>query len=167
MHQDGQAVDLAAFPLQDDSTRHATFMNECVAVSEPYLEVGTDVFILGYPQGLRPTGNLPIWKRGSIATEPMFAANRERCFWVDSATRKGMSGSPVVARVISKEDELKQRGPLSPDTPIIFRHGLSFVGVYSGRVGVSDALEAQLGKIWHATLVQEMLLNPRPLDFEV
>ena len=35
-------------------------------------EVADDVYILGYPFGITHKQSLPIWKRGSIATEPEF-----------------------------------------------------------------------------------------------
>lgn len=33
-------------------------------------EVGDDVFVLGYPYALTGGGNFPVWKRGSVASEP-------------------------------------------------------------------------------------------------
>jgi hypothetical protein len=36
------------------------------------VRISMDVFVLGYPFGARPPG-LPVWKRGSIATEPQLA----------------------------------------------------------------------------------------------
>jgi hypothetical protein len=167
MHQEGQSIDLAALALPEDTRVHFRAMSKSIGVFEPYLEVGAEVFILGFPRGLRPTGSLPIWKRGSIATEPYFGAYTEPCFLIDAATREGMSGSPIVARAVTKVEMDKIRAPLTLDTPIIQYRGLSFVGVYSGRVGVKDALEAQLGRVWRAELIREMLTNPKPLDWEL
>jgi hypothetical protein len=169
MHQDGQAIDIAAFRLGDDERRYIVPMNDAVGVYDPVLEVGSELYILGFPRGLKPVGNFPIWKRGSIASEPKWQAHQERCFWIDAATRDGMSGSPVVARALSSDEHALQigNGPLRDDTLIIAKPGLAFVGVYSGRMGIADALEAQIGKVWYAKAVQEMLANPRPLDFDL
>ena len=167
MHQDGQAIDIAAIRLVDDERRHIIPINDAVGVYNPVLEVGSEIYILGFPRGLKSVGNFPLWKRGSIASEPRWQARQERCFWIDAATREGMSGSPVVARAISAEDNsrLIGNGPLQLNSIIIARPGLAFIGVYSGRMGIADALEAQIGKVWHAEAVQEMLANPKPLDF--
>ena len=35
-----------------------------------YPLVGSEVFVLGYPQGISSTGIFPLWKRASIASEP-------------------------------------------------------------------------------------------------
>jgi hypothetical protein len=167
MHQEGQSIDLAALALPEDARVHFRAMSKSIGVFEPYLEVGAEVFILGFPRGLKPTGNLPIRKRGSIATEPYFHAYyTDPSFLIDAATREGMSGSPVVARAITKQEMDKIRAPLAADTRIIQHRGLSLVGVYSGRIGVKDALEAQLGKVWRPELIHQMLTDPKPLNWE-
>lgn len=54
------------------------------------------LFVIGYPQN---TDNFyPIWKSGTIASEPNFTAIGFSTFYIDATTRKGMSGSPVVFR---------------------------------------------------------------------
>ena len=58
--------------------------------------VGSEVFVLGFPRGLRTQSNFPIWKRGTIATEPAIPRDDGApLILIDAATRKGMSGSPV------------------------------------------------------------------------
>jgi hypothetical protein len=59
--------------------------------------IGMDVFVLGYPFGPGKTG-LPVWKRGSIASEPDLVPQVENYLLVDTASRPGMSGSPVILR---------------------------------------------------------------------
>lgn len=41
-------------------------------------------------------GVFPVWKRGSIASEPLFNINLGPAILVDAVTRRGMSGSPVL-----------------------------------------------------------------------
>jgi hypothetical protein len=66
-------------------------------VEYAYAKVGAEVFILGFPMGLALQGVFPVWKRGSIASEPLIAIDGNLpIFFVDAATRHGMSGSPVV-----------------------------------------------------------------------
>jgi hypothetical protein len=70
---------------------------------EPFNEntpvhVGNDVFILGYPFGITAGGKLPIWKRASIASEPAVDTDGVPKILVDTASRPGMSGSPVIPK---------------------------------------------------------------------
>jgi hypothetical protein len=52
MHQEGQSIDLAALVLPEDTRVHFRAMSKSVGVFEPYLEVGAEVFILGFPWDL-------------------------------------------------------------------------------------------------------------------
>lgn len=101
--------------------------------------VGYDVFILGFPKGiLGGPGMLPIWKRGSIATEPEWGVDELPKILIDTATREGMSGSPVVWHHTGGS-------------------GVSFLGIYSGRVAPLDQLESQLGIVWKATVIDDII----------
>lgn len=60
---------------------------------------GNEAFMIGYPLSLIDSANnLPIVRKGSIATKPTLDFNGDRCFLVDVSIQKGSSGSPVVAR---------------------------------------------------------------------
>ena len=95
-HDSRNVVDVVAIPLLLEGLPN--FANECINTidQEARLEVcaGMDCFILGFPEGLIGAANTPIWKRASIASEPY----QQYPYYVDLATRKGMSGSPVIAR---------------------------------------------------------------------
>ena len=72
-----RGVDVVAIPLTGEiSSTDFSAMNK---MGSPDLEVriGMDVFVLGYPFGRGKTG-LPIWKRGSIASEPDFVPHVEK-----------------------------------------------------------------------------------------
>jgi hypothetical protein len=89
MHKSGQSIDIVACDITDldfDGGFKA-FLSNMVNHRDAVVQVGAEVFILGFPTGLTPTGSLPIWKRGSIATEPSAPAGEEPCFWIDAATR--------------------------------------------------------------------------------
>lgn len=164
MHPLGQSVDVVAHKLQENEKSLASvFIRKVTNTQDAIVQVGSEVFILGFPKGLSPTGSLPIWKRGSIATEPSILADGEPCFWIDAATREGMSGSPVFVR---------RPGTYrfdNPDMTNIGKIGLSdhlaFCGIYSGRMGVSDALEAQIGKVWRPDCIKEVVTDGVPLDY--
>lgn len=167
MHQDGQAIDIAGVRIGGEKARLVVPISHAVDAGEPQLEICDELYILGFPRGLRPVGNFPIWKRGSIAPAPSWGAHRERCIWIDTVAREGMSGSPVFARTLSLDLCRRQtgNGKARADTHVVT--GLAFVGVYSGRRGGPDALEAQNGKVWRAEAVREMLANPRKLGFDL
>jgi trypsin-like peptidase len=114
--------------------------------------VGDDAFILGYPLGLDGGPKLPIWKRGSIASEPHYDLEGLPKILVDTATRQGMSGAPAIA---VRRGLVMPRGAKGLGESIIGT-AEAFLGVYSGRVG-DDALGAQLGVIWKASVVSEIV----------
>lgn len=76
---------------------------------------------------------------------------RVPAFFIDSLTRDGMSGSPVVCRRVGGWKE-KQR-----DGSEITINGTAhdFIGVYSGRLPGRE-FEAALGLCWKAALVEEI-----------
>jgi hypothetical protein len=117
------------------------------------LEVSQDVFIIGYPKGLYSTFHLPIWKRGSIASEPDLNLDDLPKLMVDSATREGMSGSPVIAQFSGNFSH----DPSSPQLEDWFGRGRKFLGIYSGRMKAENEFEAQLGYVWKAPAIRDIV----------
>jgi len=115
--------------------------------------VGDDVFILGFPHNLNSGGNFPLWKRGSIASEPDIDLDGLPKVLVDTASRPGMSGAPVIYR--RQGIHKYQGGEIQDDT--IIGEIQNFVGVYSGRVSTNTELDTQLGIVWKARVVQEII----------
>lgn len=111
-------------------------------------EMGADLFVLGFPLGLKPTGHFPIWKRASVATEMDVLLEGKPAFLIDTATRKGMSGSPVISQSLTVIPRL---GLTAVD-----RH-LKFLGIYSGRHVGEKVEEAQLGIVWRQELIREIV----------
>jgi Trypsin-like peptidase domain len=122
----------------------------------PY--AGMDCFVLGYPEGMIGPGLTPIWKRASIATEPQYNFRDLPGFLIDTATRSGMSGSPVVARHSGffNPDKSKAMSPLS-----VIGTLHKFVGIYSGRLG-DDPLEVQLGMVWRRDVLTDITNTRTP-----
>jgi hypothetical protein len=120
--------------------------------------VSSDIFVLGYPLGIMKTTLLPVWKRGSVATELDFDVNDLPCFVIDTATREGMSGAPVIARSIGGYSIIGGGQAMGTGT---FNR---FLGVYSGRyVGGID--EAHLGIVWKVAVIDQIIDDPTPGDF--
>lgn len=61
----------------------------------------TDVYMVGYPEGLWDMkNNLPITRRGVTASHPYFDFNGKSQGLVDIATFQGSSGSPIISYMI-------------------------------------------------------------------
>ena len=150
---DGRMIDVALIPMQDINFCHLTIDE----AEEPFnegvcLEITSEIYIIGFPFA-KKTGYIPIWKRGSVASEPLIDMEGMPFFYADTATKKGMSGSPVVyykdrPMIMVNEREKK-----------LSRHWTKFVGVYSGRIGADcdTRNDAQLGRIWKASVVDEII----------
>jgi len=157
VHPDkGYIVDVIAIPLEKKITIPAHVqlfpINKFKFDTEFYPIIADDVFILGYPFDLTGNLELPIWKRGTIATEPSLNLNGLPRIYVDTATRSGMSGSPVI---MQRKGFHSLEGGV-PGSEIIGTIS-NFVGVYSGRIGATDEFKAQLGIIWKEKVILEIL----------
>ena len=113
------------------------------------IRVGMDVFILGYPFGNAPPA-FPVWKRGSIASEPDLVRMSTGYHLVDTASRPGMSGAPVILQNWTN-DFVEGAVRAINSTP-----ATNFLGVYSGRLYAAKE-EAQIGMVWHASFVEEII----------
>lgn len=111
-------------------------------------QIGDDVFILGYPSGIKGGGFFPIWKSGTIASEPVLEIDELPLFYIDAASREGMSGSAVIvkkARYIS----------LYNGTASSY-YQTALLGIYSGRLGVDEFGHA-VGRVWKARVIDEII----------
>ncbi len=151
-HPTGPNVDVVACDVSEffnENSVSPVRINEIS--SELYrVEVADEVFLLGYPLGLH-LDDFPIWKRGTIASEPALDYEGKPMMLVDTASNKGMSGSPVILR--------KSNGMLANGDQVFGGDiGFQFVGVYSGRVAPKGDLDAQLGMVWRAQVVEEIIV---------
>lgn len=154
----GSKVDIVAIPLPvgDDSPISSMRPINNLTVQDLPVHVGMEVFILGYPFGVDPPG-YPVWKRGSIASEPDLAPLTTNYMLVDTASRPGMSGSPVIRRRTLSFAPMG--GAVIPlDRP----SATKLVGIYSGRLHTKDRSDAQIGIVWPTQLIEEIVAVPRP-----
>ncbi len=139
------SVDVAILPIQIPNKFKPNPINS-YEFTNLRSEIARDVFILGFPKGISGRKELPIWKRASIASEP--GGNYPRIL-VDTATREGMSGSPVIMQhkgfFIRNDDDEDWTGD-----------AYQFLGIYSGRMG-EDEFQAQLGIVWKKELIDEII----------
>ncbi len=146
----GKNVDVGVLPVNLPDGFRAIPVNK-LEFTEMALEVSHDLFILGYPLGLQDLHGLPIWKRATIASEPGLPTP---AFFVDTATRSGMSGSPVIHRYRGFFKQDWNEPTLQPTD--WFGEGSQFVGVYSGRLGQGEE-KAQLGIVWKSAMIDEII----------
>jgi hypothetical protein len=121
----------------------------------PILQIiGADAFAVGYPIN-DPPPKMPIWKRGSIASEPLAPWRGRPAFLLDGRTSAGMSGSPVIRRVVGpcpvSAEELNVNAILTSE----------FLGVYSGRLH-DDEDNASIGIVWRREALAELLTLQMP-----
>jgi len=74
---------------------------------------------------------------------------------VDTASRPGMSGAPVIRG--SWSNHLVEPGRQAYDD----RTATKFLGVYSGRVPTDHPAEAQIGLVWDASFINEIISGRR------
>lgn len=115
-------------------------------------EVADEIFVIGYPFSVVTYLQMPIWKKASVASEPDINLNQLPLFLIDTATRSGLSGSPVIMQRTGIHG-MKDGQLTSTST---FGRIRNFVGVYSGRIG-DDELKAQLGIVWKARVINEII----------
>lgn len=152
-------VDVVALPIPDEMFN--TVANYNITDELEYLDykqdykptVGDELFILGYPKGIKAGGYYPIWKSGIIASEPDFNMEELPLFYIDAATREGMSGSAVIVK---------------RPRPITITNGTkksnfqtSLVGIYSGRIA-DDSFGLQIGRVWKSKVIDEIILGNIP-----
>jgi hypothetical protein len=124
------------------------------------IQLGNGVFILGYPLGFSHFANTPIWKRGTIASEPhsevLGTMNR---VVIDATTRQGMSGSPVIMRenthYIAEDGQVKCK-----------INATRFLGIYSSRPDIISApglieedRRAEIGFFYKAGCIYETIMG--------
>jgi hypothetical protein len=143
----GRAVDVVALPLTQTSNIDIYAYDPLHP--GPLITFGPSdpLSVIGFPFGRTGGGNLGIWVQGTIATEPAIDWDDRPCFLIDSRTREGQSGSPVILyRADGYSDE---QGTVRFGTGVAER----FVGIYSGRI----SKESDLGFVWKASALADIL----------
>jgi hypothetical protein len=144
----GQRVDVAAIPLGEQFSFADVLNAQSVPeTADLRIDVGQELFILGYPLEPKLTDSLPVWKRGTIASEPNYDVSQLPQLLIDSATRPGMSGSFVFAR--SLMGYVSESGRQALNAGHFYRR----IGVYSGRLGADEIDKVQLGVVWRIEVV--------------
>ncbi len=150
-----EKVDIACIKLRIENTAIVCANDNSLGLEMIRIYPSLDVFILGFPFGMFGGASFPLWKRGTIASEPDIDIDNLPKFYVDTATREGMSGSPVYAQEV---------GMIVPENAASmddwqFGKSERFIGVYSGRIGAEDEFKVQIGIVWKMSAIEEILEN--------
>lgn len=162
----GQDIDIGCLPLHTSPVGFAKDLLDPTGYdSEMYIDLGHEVFLPGFPLGFSAYGMMPIWKRASVASSLEFGPGIDTCFYVDTATRSGMSGAPCLA--ISNWQHYRMDRSTGKVT--VVREPLShrLLGVYSGRKNSSDGFEAQIGIVWRENRIFEILNSRVPASIQL
>lgn len=118
--------------------------------NEPAVAVGVTqpLSIVGFPFGLTGGGRLGVWVQGTVATEPGLDFGDLPSFLIDSRTRPGQSGSPVVFYSAGGTVPMADGGTTIFGGPVE-----RCLGVYSGRINN----ESDLGFVWKAAALTEII----------
>jgi Trypsin-like peptidase domain len=157
--QYGHKVDVVVIPINvPEEVTLCPANDSTLNLSSVLLRPSLDVFILGFPRGMSGGAKFPVWKRGSIASEPEIDVDELPKILIDTATREGMSGSPVYLCQIGyfQSEEKYDTGGYKR----CMGEGRRFLGVYSGRVG-DDNFQAQLGIVWKSIVIEEIIQSAK------
>jgi len=167
MYEDDGRARWLQHPLKNDIDIALAFVNDNVSgakiepvnvVADAYdmkIEVGNDVYILGYPLGYRHFAHTPIWKRGTIASEPNYdieGSDAGKRVLIDATTRSAMSGSPVIMR--QKTHYLSAEGSIVQKA-----NATRFIGVYAQRPKLKGegSESAELGYFFRSGHIDEII----------
>jgi hypothetical protein len=104
--------------------------------------------IVGFPFGVIYGGAMAVWAQGFVASEWQIDFGDLPRFLIDSRTRPGQSGSPVIF--------FNTGGgftDLQGNTTLTGGVTEEFVGVYSGRINE----HSDLGFVWKASVLREVI----------
>lgn len=153
----GSDIDVVLLPLEEYSEYNN--YKEYFNISTIYnLNVTEAVFVLGFPFGyIVKSEEEPhaVWTSGTVASDPELNLNINGkeipAFLIDSKTRQGQSGSPVIyyshygldAHYHEDKNEIAVWG-----TPF-----MKEVGIYSGRINK----DSDLGYVWKWSVIKEII----------
>lgn len=143
----GPKVDFVALPLTD---------LQDVAIYPYTLDMGNDILlgvtetvsVVGFPFGIQIGNNTAVWATGTVASEPEIDYRGLPLFLIDCRSRRGQSGSPVIAYRPGGSMVNMIGGAAIWPGPV-----KKFIGIYSGRVNA----ESDLGMVWKASAIKELV----------
>jgi hypothetical protein len=160
-------ADLAVIPLV------TSLSNDCAVhgISEDWtnkdikVRPTTPVTLIGYPHGFYDKKNgLPVWKTGSVASEPDIDFEGKPLFLVDVSAFPGMSGSPVFAvshGAWEAEDgrllggNVRKFLGIFASLQMLVEHKYLETIIQDARLGIVHSESLEIGHVWKSSLITE------------
>ena len=144
----GAACDVVALPLTQLEGAQL-YPYDISLLAQPIMVRPSDLLsVVGFPFGESSAGPFGIWVSGFVASEPVLDYRDLPVFLIDCRTRKGQSGSPVIAHRTGGMVALADGSTAVFDCPVT-----NFLGLYSGRIN----FESDIGMVWKASAVRELV----------
>ncbi|PNH93678.1 hypothetical protein [Vibrio diazotrophicus] len=115
------------------------------------VDVTEELFIPGYPHNVKDFYVQPVWKRATIASSVQHGWNKEPKFLIDSASKSGMSGAPVL--YYNPNGRVQIRGT----TYQLNQEAVILAGIYVGRIGIQGEKDPQIGTVWKKSVIDEII----------
>lgn len=134
-------ADLIALPLTQTENVRFYPLDLALRKTDILVSPGDPVSIVGFPLGIAQTqdSGLPIWKTGTVASDPEIDFSGRPMFAVDTTSRGGMSGSPAY---------IARTGTYRGSKSLMMGAVTKFLGVYS-----EQNVTAEIGAVWKADVV--------------
>ncbi|WP_426939760.1 trypsin-like peptidase domain-containing protein [Pseudarthrobacter sp. S6] len=138
-------TDVVVFPVERERARQLSrYVYSWDQADGLPLSITDVLFVVGYPKSVGTfVSSTPIWTRGSVASEPEMDPDDR--FFIDSRTRPGQSGSPVIA--YRPESTMISAGPAGQ-----VEEKAILQGVYSGRTDK----DSDIGSVWNMPVVERI-----------
>lgn len=170
VNKDNPEADLAIIPMPVNVYNEADIVN-CInekwSTNKLKVRTTTRTTVVGYPYGYYDTKNsLPIWKTGSIASEPDIDFEGKKLIVLDISAFPGMSGAPVfaVAQGMYETTEGTLEGGfinkflgIYASMQMLNKHKYLEELINHTSVGIKDTESLQLGHVWKAQLIFDVL----------
>jgi hypothetical protein len=171
--------DLAAIPIVLPPDAAGVAIQDFASFSSDAMEPGIDLIMIGFPFKHGPNVPYPLWKRGMLSSEPGYTLFGNPQMFIDTPGAPGMSGSPVfrsrgaflvdaTTAEAQKDYEARKIGALDlivqfDANQLLNRTvGLDFVGVYAGATADNTLDRLQLGRMYPASVVEQLVTNGEP-----
>ena len=141
-----EKADFVAVPLTQLNQVNLIFY-ELQGQPDIKIRVSDVISVVGFPFGKKIEGTA-VWATGFIASEPDINYENLPVFLIDCRSRKGQSGSAVIAH--------RNDGTYSDshgNQILAGKVATKFLGIYSGRI--ND--ESDLGMVWKSSAIAELL----------
>lgn len=144
----GSKADFVALPLHS--------LNDVDLYPYDLEDAGPDILIgpadtvsvVGFPFAITAGGAFAVWATGFLASEPDIDYAGLPVQLIDCRSRRGQSGSPVIAYRAAGPVACKDGVTANFPVPV-----LKLIGVYSGRINA----ESDLGIVWKHSAVAELV----------